>query len=145
MNSNDRGQSVSVVMAQKGQALPSSHGPLPVGSEALAFAPDKQERGLMESQGSSLAPEPVTVLTADVLQRGRTRSEERLELLRTEDTAAAPDDPIGLEISNYITGEDSEDGEVPEASQGNNFGKYAALTFVVLCIGAVMAWVAFYA
>lgn len=77
MKSNDRAQSVSVVMAQKGQALPSSHGPLPVGSEALVFAPDKQEPGLTESQGSSRALEPVTVLTGEVLQRGRTRSEER--------------------------------------------------------------------
>ena len=144
MKSNDRAQLVSVVMAQKGQALPSSHGPLPVGSEALAFAPVEQERGLTESQGSSRAPKPVTVLTSEVLQRGRTRSEERSELFRTEDTAAAaPDDPIGSEISNYITGEDSDDGEVPEASQGNNFRRNAALCIVVFWIGVVIAALAF--
>lgn len=143
MKSNDRAQSVSVVMAQKGQALPSSHGPLPVGSEALVFAPDKQEPGLTESQGSSRALEPVTVLTGEVLQRGRTRSEERSELFRTEDTAAAPDDPIGLEVSNYITGEDSDDGEVPEASQGNNFRRTAVLCIVVFWIGVVIAALAF--
>lgn len=141
MSQSGRIQTTSVALAQKGQAVPSENGPLPIGSEPINLRLDNFRGSLSEP----IEQKPVTDLTSEVVQRGRTRSQERSERVGTEETALKSDDIEKDSRTEATASASNQPVEEPNSSQEMSGFKYAALFVVIAGICAIISWVAFYA
>lgn len=144
MNSVGPKQATSVVMAKKGQALPSSNGPR-AGAQALAFSSDERERDLPRTQETSSAPRPAAVLTGEVVARGRTPSDERSDSVERNHETDVPDEKIRPEENNDTTFGSGDEEDTLAAPRKSHFLTNAALIIMVICMTILMTWVALYA